>query len=98
MHKNDIAKDIAENLTTVNRPVSAALVTEILDDFAGLVIDRAKAQEATAWPALGKFVGRHQAARTATNPATGGTVDVPAKTVLKFTPGAKVKRQVNGEE
>lgn len=93
MNKNEITKDIADNLELPQNTVAA-----VLDDFAGLVIDRAKTGDATAWPTLGKFVGKAQAARTATNPATGGTVNVPAKTVLKFSPGAKVKRQVNGEE
>lgn len=93
MNKNDIAKDISEN---TGHPMKA--VFDILDDFAGLVIDRARQGEQTSWPTLGKFTGKAQAARVATNPATGGKVNVPAKTVLKFTPGARVKRQVNGEE
>lgn len=93
MNKSDIVRDIAENTGQ-----SQAAVTAIIDDFAGLVIDRAKEGESTVWPTLGKFVGKNQAARTAHNPATGGEIAVPAKQVLKFTPGAKVKRQVNGEE
>ncbi len=33
---------------------------------------------------LGTFERRTQSARTATSPATGAKVDVPAKSVLKF--------------
>lgn len=93
MNKNEIVADIANNLD-----VPATTVAAVIDDFAGLIIDRARAGQDTSWPTLGKFSGVHQAARQATNPATGGKVDVPAKMVLKYKAGAKVKRQVNGEE
>jgi len=35
-------------------------------------------------PGLGKLVKVDRAARTGRNPATGATIQIPAKTVLKF--------------
>lgn len=35
-------------------------------------------------PGLGKIQKKHRAARTGRNPATGATIQIPAKTVLKF--------------
>ena len=37
---------------------------------------------------FGVFTSKVRAARTARNPKTGGTVDVPAKRVVKFAPGS----------
>lgn len=39
---------------------------------------------------FGVFNSKVRAARTARNPKTGGTVDVPAKRVVKFSPGASL--------
>lgn len=35
-------------------------------------------------PGLGKLVKKHRAARAGRNPLTGATIQIPAKTVLKF--------------
>ncbi len=35
-------------------------------------------------PGLGKLQKKHRAARSGRNPATGETIQIPAKTVLKF--------------
>ena len=35
-------------------------------------------------PGLGKLVKKHRAARVGRNPATGATIQIPAKTVVKF--------------
>ncbi len=35
-------------------------------------------------PGLGKLVKKHRSARQGRNPATGATIQIPAKTVVKF--------------
>ena len=35
-------------------------------------------------PGMGKLVKKHRAARQGRNPATGATINIPAKTVVKF--------------
>lgn len=45
---------------------------------------------------FGKFEGKMRNARTARNPRTGETVDVPAQRVPKFKAGKKLKDTVKG--
>jgi len=42
---------------------------------------------------LGTFSPSHRAARTGRNPATGGTVDIPAKIVIKFKPHSSLVKE-----
>jgi len=46
---------------------------------------------------FGSFSSKKRAARTTRNPATGGTVKVPAKTVPTFKAGATFKALVAGK-
>lgn len=50
----------------------------------------ARGEEVTL-PHLGKLKTAQRAARTARNPKTGETVQVPAKTVVKFTTGKDLR-------
>ena len=43
---------------------------------------------------FGKFAAKYQKARTARNPVTGGTVDVPAKFSVKFSASSVLKKAV----
>lgn len=43
---------------------------------------------------FGVFTTRHKEPRTRRNPRTGEAVEVPAKTVVFFTPGVNVKQAV----
>ena len=45
-------------------------------------------------PGLGKFVKVHRAARQGRNPATGATIQIPAKTVVKFRVAKAAKEAV----
>jgi DNA-binding protein HU-beta len=45
-------------------------------------------------PGLGKLVKKSRAARTGRNPATGATIEIPAKTVVKFRVAKQVKDAV----
>lgn len=90
MTKKEIIEEIASGTG-----VSSASVEDVLDEFSDLVLERAKAQLPTNWPALGKFFGRYQEPRRARNPATGELVDVPGKVTLKFSPGSRAKRYVS---
>jgi DNA-binding protein HU-beta len=47
---------------------------------------------------FGVFEKSERPARTARNPATGASIDVPASSVPKFRPGADFKALVNGEK
>jgi DNA-binding protein HU-beta len=45
-------------------------------------------------PGLGKLVKKHRAARQGRNPATGETIQIPAKTVVKFRVAKAAKEAV----
>ena len=47
---------------------------------------------------FGVFEKADRPARTARNPATGATIEVPKSSVPKFRPGADFKALVNGEK
>ncbi len=49
-----------------------------------LVYDEIKANGVVNLPDLGKMQKKERAARMGRNPATGETIQIPAKTVLKF--------------
>ncbi|MDD5040387.1 MAG: HU family DNA-binding protein [Patescibacteria group bacterium] len=45
-------------------------------------------------PGLGKLVKKHRAARQGRNPATGETIQIPAKTVVKFRVAKAAKEAI----
>jgi DNA-binding protein HU-beta len=55
---------------------------EMLDALVSMAVR--EASDGFVIPGLGKLVKVERAARTGRNPATGATIQIPAKTVLKF--------------
>lgn len=67
-------------------------ITEVMFD---IIIKNMKDADGVS-PVTGiKFTTVHKDARTARNPVTGGTVDVPAKDMPKVKFGASVKDALN---
>ena len=62
--------------------LSKAQVSTFLDELAAL--SYAEAANGFTLPGIGKLVLVNRAARQGRNPATGETIDIPAKTVVKF--------------
>ena len=58
---------------------------EMYDGLVALVYAETKRAGEVMLPGLGKFAKKHRAARSGRNPMTGATIQIPAKTVLKFT-------------
>ncbi len=48
-------------------------------------------------PGLGKLVKKQRAARQGRNPATGATIQIPAKTVVKFRLAKAAKEAILGK-
>lgn len=97
MTKAEIIEDIQTGLKDrQNIEVTKAQVEAVIDDFFGLVIDRASDGQDTKYPAIGTFKSANQAARGARNLHTGEKIQVPAKTVLKLAVSAPAKKLVNG--
>jgi len=58
--------------------------TAILDEIVGLAITETKKSGSFTLPGLGKLVLVKRSARMGRNPATGATIKIPAKTVVKM--------------
>ena len=77
LSKSQIAAAIAEK-----NSITKKQATEILDQIAELAYKNAK--NTFTLPGLGKLVLVNRKARMGRNPATGETIKIPAKTVVKF--------------
>lgn len=62
--------------------LAKAQIARILDDLANLAY--AEAQNGFVIPGIGKLVLVNRKARVGRNPATGASIQIPAKTVVKF--------------
>ncbi|WP_121064694.1 HU family DNA-binding protein [Chachezhania antarctica] len=79
--KTALIKDVAAEAN-----LNQATVGTALDAILGKISERTAAGDKVAIPGFGKFETRTRAARTGRNPATGAPVEIPERTVLKFTP------------
>ncbi len=60
-------------------------VVSVLDALVALAYSEVKGSSGEfTLPGLGKLVKKHRAARMGRNPATGASIQIAAKTVLKF--------------
>jgi len=62
--------------------LSKSQVSGVLDELASLAYREAKGGFVV--PGIGKLVLVQRSARVGRNPATGATIQIPAKTVVKF--------------
>ena len=71
-----------------------AQVKEIFDELANLASGEVKSNGEFALPGFGKLVRSERKAREGRNPATGETIQIPAKTTLKFRVGKGMKDSI----
>ncbi len=83
MNKSELAAAIA-----TKTGLSNSQAVEAVSAFAEIITGEMEAGNKVSVQGFGAFSSKVRAARTARNPKTGGTVDVPAKRVVKFTPGS----------
>ncbi|MCC6158695.1 MAG: HU family DNA-binding protein [Deltaproteobacteria bacterium] len=79
MTKSQIVSYFAEKF---NLPKKAA--GDVVEEFAALAIAQTKKVGAFTLPGVGKLVVQKRKARKGRNPATGETINIPAKTVVKM--------------
>lgn len=75
--KSQIIAGVAEAAGVSKKQAVAALEALVCMAYKG-------AKDGFMIPGLGKLVKVRRKARTGRNPATGATIQIPAKTVLKF--------------
>jgi DNA-binding protein HU-beta len=71
-----------------------AQVKEFFDELAELASNEVKNNGEFALPGFGKLVLSERKAREGRNPQTGETIQIPAKTTLKFRLGKSIKDTV----
>jgi DNA-binding protein HU-beta len=71
-----------------------AQVKEFFDQLAELASNEVKNNGEFALPGFGKLVLSERKAREGRNPQTGETIQIPAKTTLKFRLGKSIKDTV----
>ncbi len=89
MTKTQTLSTLAERTGLQKKEVQA-----VLDELARLAY--AEAKNGFTIPGLGKLVKQDRAARTGRNPATGETIQIPAKKVVKFRIAKVCKEAVLG--
>ena len=69
-------------------------VKKFMESLYELAIKQVKSSGEFGLLGLGKMVKLHRKARVGRNPATGATIQIPAKTVVKFRLAKAVKEAV----
>lgn len=86
MKQSEIFNYIAER-SSLNREQ----VKQFFEDLASLAASEVKSGGEFVLPGLGKLVRSERKAREGRNPATGETIQIAAKTTVKFRVGKAVK-------
>src|ERR1051326_2107067 len=89
MTQSDVINYFAER-TGMKR----AQVKQLFEDLATLATNEVKSNGEFVLPGFGKLVRSERKAREGRNPATGETIQIPAKTTLKFRVGKSMKDSV----
>ena len=89
MTKSEILAALAEGSTMSKKEVG-----EFLEKMTNLAYKEVKNNGEFVLPGFGKFVKIKRAARQGRNPATGETIQIPAKTVVKFRVAKAAKEAV----
>ena len=84
MSKSKIIAHMAEKVSTPEKPISKKQVVSFFDEFFKLAVKEAKGTGKFVIPGLGRAVKAHRKARMGRNPATGESIKIPAKKVVKF--------------
>lgn len=89
MTKSQFVQSMAELLA-----VSKKDAAEKWDKFVEMAYKEVKNGGEFNIPGLGKLVKKQRAARVGRNPLTGASINIPAKTVVKFRVAKQVKDAV----
>jgi DNA-binding protein HU-beta len=79
MTQTQLVKSLAESNEISNKQMK-----EILENLAATAIAEVKKNGVFVLPGIGRLVRQDRKARTGRNPATGETIKIPAKKVVKF--------------
>ena len=89
MTQTQLIREIAETAEVSNK-----IAKQFLVSLAEIAVRETKKAGVFVFPGVGKLVRVARKARTGRNPATGYTIKIPAKKVLKFRVAKAVKDAV----
>ncbi len=89
MTKAQSVRELAEKTGLTKKDIE-----NVLETLASMAYKHVKADGMFVLPGFGKLVKVHRAARQGRNPATGATIQIPAKTVVKFRVAKAAKEAV----
>lgn len=89
MTKSELMQGLADKLGKTKKEVS-----EMMDALVGMAYAETKKNGEFTIPGLGKLIKKKRDARTGRNPATGETIQIPAKTVIKFRVAKQAKDEI----
>ena len=89
MTQSDVINHFAERFG-----MKRAQVKELFEEISNLATSEVKTNGEFVLPGFGKLVRSERKAREGRNPATGETIQIPAKTTLKFRVGKAMKDSV----
>ena len=90
MNQSDLIANVAR-ATGISKADAERAVKATLNEI-GDAIER---KEEVNLAGFGTFRIEHRNARTGRNPQTGEAMDIPAKNVIKFSPGKALRESVN---
>ena len=91
MSKTQLTAELAEATGT-----SKKIAAQFIESLSGIAYREAKKAGEFTIPGIGKLVKQQRKAREGRNPATGETIKIPAKTVIKFRVAKAAKDSVLG--
>ena len=89
MTKSQLLNSLAEKTGLTRKNVA-----ELFDAMTEMAYREVKSSGMFIVPGIGKLVKVHRAARMGRNPATGESIQIPAKTVVKFRVAKAAKEAV----
>lgn len=90
--KKDISDFLSKNVDGLSAQQSAKIVDVVFDH----VVDTLKKGEEVKIAGFATLAIKKQAARKGRNPATGETIEIAARSKVRFTPAKALKDAVNG--
>ena len=93
MSKTQLTAELAEATGT-----SKKIAAQFIESLSGIAYREAKKAGEFTIPGIGKLVKQQRKARDGRNPATGETIKIPAKTVIKFRVAKAAKDSVLGSK
>lgn len=90
-----MSKAVLSRLISEKHGVPRAQADEIVDTLFGGIKDALASQGSIGFVGFGRFHVDSREPRVGRNPANGSKVDIPARKVVKFTPGEPLKKLIN---